>query len=360
MLREVLRISPADASTRVKAAKATLPQDLPSGGEAPPVRPVLGVAIDAGTVGAEQVRTTLATFRHLPKNLSEQVLAQAEEVLVGHAGRVGPAEFDRIARHLEVVLNPDGDLAEEDCQARAEFSIGSRNPGTGLTPISGKLDDQSVEQLRQAIDALSKPTPGADGAADSRPAANRRALGLAMLAAWFLRSGDGPVTGGEPPRVVITIDWDILHAQLGGSAVTDSGLPLSPAQVRRMLCDAEVLPAVLGSEGDVLDLGRAVRLFPPAIRRAIALRDRGCAFPGCDRPPAWCDAHHVQWWQRDLGPTSYENGCLLCPFHHSLIHRGEWTVTMEEGQPTFWPPPWIDPQRKPSRNNLHHLDRLRG
>ena len=360
MLREVLRISPADATTRVKAAKATLPQDLPSGGEAPPVRPLLGAAINAGAVGAEHVRTTLATFRHLPKGLSEQVVAEAEELLVGHAGQVGPAEYDRIARHLELVLNPDGILDEKDCQARAEFSIGSRNPGTGLTPISGKLDDQSVQQLRQAIEALSKATPSADGVVDSRPAANRRAMGLAMLASWFLRSGDGPATGGEVPRVVITIDWELMQRQLGAAATTDSGLPMSAGQVRRMLCDAEVMPAVLGTDSQVLDLGRTVRLFPPSVRRAIALRDKGCAFPGCDRPPSWCEAHHVDWWERDLGSTSYHTGCLLCQFHHTLIHQGDWTVTMEEGRPTFWPPPWIDPQRNPRRNNLHHLDRLRG
>ncbi|MFQ6268330.1 HNH endonuclease signature motif containing protein [Kutzneria viridogrisea] len=77
---------------------------------------------------------------------------------------------------------------------------------------------------------------------------------------------------------------------------------------------------------------------PTAIRRALEHRDGGCAFPGCGRPVRWCDAHHVRAWSR-LGKTALHNLVLLCRLHHRMIHAGEWTVAILDGQPTFTPPP---------------------
>uniref|UniRef100_UPI0038B2DC01 HNH endonuclease signature motif containing protein n=1 Tax=Nakamurella leprariae TaxID=2803911 RepID=UPI0038B2DC01 len=87
---------------------------------------------------------------------------------------------------------------------------------------------------------------------------------------------------------------------------------------------------------------------------ALGHRDRGCAFPGCDRPPGWCDAHHVQHWA-DGGPTNLDNTVLYCRHHHTVIHTGHWTVTMNpDGHPDHTPPVWIDPHQHPRRNHLHH------
>jgi hypothetical protein len=100
---------------------------------------------------------------------------------------------------------------------------------------------------------------------------------------------------------------------------------------------------VLGTAGEVLDLGRGSRLPSPALRRALVLRDRGCRFPGCDRPPQWTDAHHIQPWATG-GPTTLPNLILLCRHHHTLVHEGGWgirldtatntaTATQPDGQP---------------------------
>jgi len=116
-----------------------------------------------------------------------------------------------------------------------------------------------------------------------------------------------------------------------------------------------LLPAVLGTAGQVLDLGRERRLFSGAIRRALMLRDGGCAFPACDRPARWCQGHHVVGWQ-DGGGTCLSNAVLLCGFHHRLIHQpAGWTVYIDpaDGLPTFIPPPWVDPQQRPRRNRYH-------
>jgi hypothetical protein len=93
-------------------------------------------------------------------------------------------------------------------------------------------------------------------------------------------------------------------------------------------CDADTYPVWLGTEGEVLDIGRDRRRWTTAIRRAVTFRDRGCVFPTCDRPPSWADVHHCTPWE-DGGHTRADNGALLCRRHHTFVHRHGWTVTVE-------------------------------
>jgi hypothetical protein len=104
-----------------------------------------------------------------------------------------------------------------------------------------------------------------------------------------------------------------------GAATLNYGQPISVAAARRMACEAKVIPVVLGGESEPLDVGRAIRTVPMGIRRALVARDRGCAFPGSDRPPGLCEAHHCQHWI-DGGVTAVHNCCLLCPAHHQQVH----------------------------------------
>ncbi len=129
--------------------------------------------------------------------------------------------------------------------------------------------------------------------------------------------------------------------------------PIDTGAVRRIACDADLIPVVLGSKGQVLDLGRAARLFPPHLRKALHARDRGCAFPGCTVPGPWTEAHHVTFWEQG-GDTSIGNGVLLCSFHHHIIHQGNWQISMRSGIPWFRPPGYVDPDRKPLRNTYFH------
>ena len=134
----------------------------------------------------------------------------------------------------------------------------------------------------------------------------------------YLDIGDLPMVGGERPHVTVTMTLEDLQRGVG-AATLDHGGPISAGQARMLACDAKIIPAVLGSKSQVLDVGAAARLFPTAVRRAIVLRDKGCVWPGCDRPAGWCDAHHVKFWANG-GSTSFNNGVLLCRRHHSEIH----------------------------------------
>jgi hypothetical protein len=166
-----------------------------------------------------------------------------------------------------------------------------------------------------------------------------------------------PGTGPNTRQSVTTlpgINWPgtpLSGTATGSGTFTYTG-PVTASTIRKIACDADIIPVLLGSEGRILDIGRTTRIFPPHIRKALNARDQGCAFPNCTIPASWCEAHHITYWSRG-GPTSTDNGVLLCTHHHHLIHKEQWKIHVKNGTPWFIPPPHIDPRQQP-RQNHHH------
>jgi hypothetical protein len=125
---------------------------------------------------------------------------------------------------------------------------------------------------------------------------------------------------------VVLIGLEPLTNAVRGAGTTLTGQDLSPATVRKLACDASIIPMVLGSDGQPLDVGRTKRLVTPALLAALWVRDKACTFPGCGRPPNWCDAHHVRHWING-GETSLTNMALLCAHHHTYVHQHDLTAT---------------------------------
>ncbi|MHA7295375.1 HNH endonuclease signature motif containing protein, partial [Arthrobacter sp. HLT1-21] len=167
-----------------------------------------------------------------------------------------------------------------------------------------------------------------------------------------LSTNELPAAGGLRPQVLVTIDYKELVADVGRAGTAAFGGLLSARSIRRIACDADILPVVLGSRGQILDVGRPRRLFPPTLRKALTARDGGCAFPDCMIPSPWTDAHHILPFSRG-GPTTTDNGVLLCTRHHHLLHQNEWAIEVKDRVPWFIPPPYIDPARKPRQNHYH-------
>jgi hypothetical protein len=215
--------------------------------------------------------------------------------------------------------------------------------------FDGWLGAEQGAVFRSLIEQLAAHRP-VGGAGDTRSVPARQADALAELCERASGSDEFPTTGDEPPHVSVLIDWDALRTGVG-AATLDHGQQISAGAARRLACDAAILPVMLGTGSEPLDVGRVMRTVPRAIRRALVARDRGCAFPGCGRPPGLCAAHHVRHWA-DGGATSVGNCCLICPLHHRQIHLQGWDSTVDGGQVHFHPPPILDPDRKPLTNPL--------
>jgi hypothetical protein len=299
----------------------------------------------------------------LPIGLGIEALQKAERELLGWCRSFDPREVARLGRRLFEVIDPDGAEAREakllerqERDARRRRHLSFVADGFGLHHLRGQFDPESAAVIAAALDGLAQPLPSTAEGPDPRSPGQRYADALVEVCRRQLAAGDLPTRGGEKPQLILTMDLETLRRSVG-SGLLDTGNPLSPDTVRKLACDAGIVPALLGTDSQPLDLGRAARTFTPAQHRALGLRDgAGCAFPGCDRPIAWCDAHHIVHWI-DGGATDITNGVLLCCYHHTLIHHGDWTVRMAgDRRPEFLPPPWIDPQRQPLRNYLHRLE----
>jgi hypothetical protein len=142
------------------------------------------------------------------------------------------------------------------------------------------------------------------------------------ICSFYLTHTTNIVTsGGEKPHVTVTVDYNVLSGQVERLPEID-GTPVAPETIRRITCDAGIIPIVLGTESEPLDVGRKTRTIPTALRRALEQRDGGCTWAGCTAPMSWCDAHHIIHWANG-GATSLNNTQLLCRPHHTATHKAQ-------------------------------------
>ncbi|MGK5681164.1 DUF222 domain-containing protein [Actinoplanes sp. URMC 104] len=242
----------------------------------------------------ETVAAGLAELDEVSAAEAGRIVQQATTTLIDMAGRLPAYQLRRVGERILAHVAPHiAERADEIALARQEarahqaraFTLSA--PVDGLVRLSGTLGVEDAALVHAALDPLCAPGPE-----DERRPAQRRADALVDVCRLALRTGELPDSGGEPTQLTVTVAYDPLARALGAAA-TDSGARLPAQAVRRLACDARILPAVLGGAGHVLDVGRSHRLVTGPLRRALSLRDRGCAFPDCDRPPRWTDAHHI-------------------------------------------------------------------
>ena len=152
----------------------------------------------------------------------------------------------------------------------------------------------------------------------------RRADALAWMAERVFESGDTPALSPDRHEIVVHVEADVLSNGGAGRCEIEHRTAIAAETARRLCCDAGIVPVVDGPDGGPLSVGRRTRSIPPAVRRALASRDRGCRFPGCTATQR-LHGHHVRHWAKG-GETSLENLVLLCPTHHRLVHEGGFDV----------------------------------
>lgn len=335
-----------------------------------------------GRIGNAQTQAIANTLADLPDDLSTPQRERAEELMIGYATEFDAVGLARLSRRLVEVIDPDGADARDERalerqlrQAHARRHLDFLDDGHGSTTIRGSLPSLDLAPFVKLIDAYAdearrnalehpdthRPPRVAGVAAESDAARRttpgmRRADALVALAARHQRAALAPATGGDRPRIVVTLDYDKLRQRCIDARLLDTDARLTAGQLRQLACDADLLPVVMGGPSDVLDVGRTQRLVTPAIRTALSLRDTGCVFPGCHTPAHACHAHHVvPWWAG--GATALSNLVLLCPHHHGLLEparsgdpRDQWRIHMTpDGEPQVIPPDGLPAGLSPPR-----------
>lgn len=347
--------------------------------------PDLRRALASGAVSTSQARVIATRVNTLPRDDDFRAAVVAGLLDRATSQQLDASDLDRAFVPLVRELDPDGVVVGRDLDRRpgergahhARFL--SFTPDTlGGVRVRGYGSVEDVERIQASLMSLAAPqttergacggdpdrigrrdaegrlvgtgcpTPGcAHDGKDPRDAGVRLWDGLVETCGRLQATDSLPHAHGSSTRVVVTLSYESLRDALGGHPVVDgvlaSGGSLSAAAVRRLACDAEIIPGVLGADGQILDVGRAQRLVTAAIWLALVLRDGHCAFPGCTRLPIACDAHHIVHWA-DGGPTSLDNLVLLCRRHHMVTHHTPWQVRIDDRtrRPVWIPPPRVD------------------
>jgi hypothetical protein len=204
---------------------------------------------------------------------------------------------------------------------------------TGMHHTHLELDPVRDATLHAAIDAQLRRLRQQDG--------NARTPWAQLQVDAVIAATSGGTGAKRVPEISVLVDHDTLMSGWHAHSIceTDDGIPLPVDTVRRMCCDADILPIVLNGAGEVLDVGRTQRTATRPQRRALQAMHRSCAHPDCTVAFSACDIHHIAWWGRDDGPTDIDNLLPVCERHHHLIHEDRWTLTMTPDRTATWTRP---------------------
>lgn len=388
------------AAMLVRVGRAARPRASFTGEQLPPRRPAVAAALASGSIGVEAADAVCTMLDRVAPRTSVERATAYEGELAAFAAAVPHSLLQRAVAHAEARLDPDG-VEPRDEALHEQRSLTFSEDASGMLRLHGRIDivtgapikaaiEQLVTEVLQRRRASTEPAVAGLGEAggrnvggegpvvdDLRSIPQLQADALADLARHALGCAEMP--SAARTTVVVRMHAEALEAALSaapgrpaasissapadgpiefGSGLTAHSRPpvahgtidgfdrvVSAATLRRLAADAEIIPMVLGGRGEPLDVGRARRLFTRAQRIALAERDGGCA--SCGRNVGYVEAHHIRWWQRDIGPTDLDNGVLLCTHCHHQMHRDGWRIIARRDEIWFVPPPHIDPEQRP-------------
>ncbi len=302
------------------------------------------IALADGELLVDQAEVIIAAIDALPDDLDPEIALAGTVTLIGYA-----AEHDAKAlrilgkRILDVVAPEVGEaheaklLEREERDAEAAATFRMFEDGHGKWHGRFTLPGLHGAMLKKSLMAIAAPRHRAsvDGQAPEPGLPSAHRMGQAFMEYVQRYPTDRlPDAGGMSASVVALLDYETLLGKLK-AAQLDTGHRISPALARKLACEAGIIPAVLGSKSQVLDLGRTTRFHTNAQRIALTVEQGGCSAEGCDAPPAMTHAHHDQPWSAG-GGTSVKNGRLLCGYHHARAHDTAYTMTkLPEGKVRF-------------------------
>jgi hypothetical protein len=264
-----------------------------------------------------------AMIARTAERLGDKMESNAETILVTAAKELDLGRLRMVTVKLQHFMNPDS-VREEANESHELRFLHLSQTLDGVFYINGRFDSEGGAILQTALNALSgPPTPD-----DKRSPKQRRADSLIELARQKLNSGTLPEVGGQKPHLTVTVSMATLANQPGSPAADlEWAQPIPAETARRLACDAAVTPIFLGSESDQPRAGQTSRSISGSQRKALVFRDKGCRFPGCDRPVDWTDVHHLKHWA-DGGKHVMKNMVLLCRRHHRMVHEEGWQLVV--------------------------------
>jgi hypothetical protein len=370
-LSMLVRISEAEAKRRIKEARDLGPRVAMTGEPLAPVLSNTAAAQLRGDIGGEHVAIIRTFFQDLPDVVDFATREAAEAQLAELACGLRPEELRASANHLAVLLDPDGELSDADRARRRSMTVGKQGPD-GMSEVRGWIDPETrglwdAVAAKAAAPGMCNPDddkPCIDGEptpehvrGDLRSTGQRNHDALKAVLRAMLASGQLGSHHGLPVTMIISTTLKELESGRG-YAVTGGGSLLPMAEVIRQASAAHHYLAVFDDHTDeALYLGRAKRLATRGQRIVLYAKDRGCTKPGCTAPGYWCEAHHVQGWTAQHGPTDIDILTLACPPHNRLIEKTRWrTRKRKDGRTEWLPPPNLDTGQTRT-NNYHHPHR---
>jgi hypothetical protein len=348
---------------------AVVPSSADAAGDGPTAqeearlwRTVVAEALVEGRISVDAAEGIYRGLNGADDRVASADLAAAAVQLVELAQHLAADLLFRQARELRDVLDAGGVAAREKLRRSQRYFTARRQPN-GMVSGSYLLSDEDAELMLAIADSAINPRKSprfglgalsAGGAPrgagtiddDKRSGGQRIADTIVATLRLGVDADGGTVFGGRRPAVRVIVSATSRDEREGHGNFEGSGDPISLTTVDRFECEGGVLGVMFDDAVGVVNIGRTQRLFTRRQLAAMAVRDGGCRFPGCERPPAWTEGHHIKHWLRDHGETNVDLGILLCRTHHMLVHDNHWEIERRDGE--FWlkPPPEVDPEQR--------------
>ncbi|WP_370946894.1 DUF222 domain-containing protein [Amycolatopsis sp. cg5] len=340
-LVNALRLSYKEARARVAHAKLAMP--------------IAKTALASGKINREHLQEIERVLSRAPESLPDTELAAGEDALVTLARQASPFTVRKsgagFRSYWDVEIKDPKTREKELARPRRTFSYNVTSDG--LMEFSGVFDPETSTLVAGVLAPLSKPDPADEiGKPDRRTKDERQGDAVAAVFDLAARAPDMPISASERTTMTVTVGLDELERRAGVAMLADHQA-VSVSQLLKMCCDARVVPAVLGTAGQVLHLGQPAELASPAQLAALAIRDRGCSRPGCTRGPKWCAPQQMTRWIAEHGPVELNDLALVCERDRHLLHHTDWEIQASENRIEWVPPAWLDPERTPISNTAH-------
>ncbi|HEX4059260.1 MAG TPA: DUF222 domain-containing protein [Galbitalea sp.] len=326
----------------------------------PWLRPVAEAVAD-GSISTSASQSIGSGLGHPNSAISaEQLEAAARELVARAIAGVDADRLWRSARELRDELDLAGVKIREG-EARLLRGLTHHALPTGGGVATWRMDAETYATFTETYDRMTSPKRGgvrfvdkANAAkadrikSDDRTPAQLASDGFLHLVVAGASVDDRVLLGSGAPVIRITVAEEALRSGVGLARIDGQSTPVSIETAERMLCGGAVRLVGFDPNGHYIEVGEDSRLFSRRQREALAVKFGGCMDPDCDRPPGWCEAHHVLHWVRDGGKTLVENGILLCKFHHLKYHNEGYEIRRDTFG-TYWkiPPASIDPEQTP-------------